>query len=222
MHRSIHDRIRGCPSILMGYSDAADCNLSPQRWANIFLEATLLFASSIEAQTILDLRSVICLPHGYAEGTDLNAQGSDGTPSDKKLAILPASIELNHKDSTQNVQAHYVDRAGVYDAPLREGLRWKSSDESVFRVQDNQVIAVSDGQAQLLLEWEKNRETASVPVQVRSTSEPKSIEFRNHIQAVFCQSRLQYGCMPWSSGWQRWVSTFIARLRRNDRPFQHH
>ena len=128
--------------------------------------------------------AVICM---FAANVSASEVGS--------YTIIPGQIELTFKNQIQGIQVQQSLGAGLLGKTVSEKVEWASSDEKVFRVEGNHIVAVGNGSAKLTAKFEEKdkKHSLEVPVVVRDAERTMEWEFANHVQAIMARAGCNTG-----------------------------
>ena len=128
------------------------------------------------------LHRVICAVAIILTGT------LDSTAGDS-LAIWPREVKMTGPEARQTLLAEWQD--GVFATGLVRSGTWTSSDESIAKVVDGQVIPTGNGLATLTISAEG--QTSQLKVTVEKFDAGHQWSFRNHVQSVMAKTGCNSG-----------------------------
>ncbi len=109
-----------------------------------------------------------------------------------QFRIQPDQIELTNRDSWQTITLQNTDANGTVQSQVPdESVRWSSSDESVFVIDENRIVAKGTGTAKLVAEVAGSKVTSQVTV--HQGDRPTRWEFGNHVEAILARSGCNSG-----------------------------
>ena len=136
-------------------------------------------------------------------------------------AARPAAAESScsaHRESTQRLLLQRTG-GGEITQQVTEAIEWSSSHPGVATVADGVVRPVGDGEA--IITAKVGEQAASAKVVVTGMDRPFDWSFRNHVEPVLRQARLQLRRLPRGPGRQGRIPALAPRLRPGDRLLQH-
>lgn len=162
--------------------------------------AVLVYISAEFPPMSREFRTLLCIL-ALACGVE-SIQAADG--QQPELAVFPDSIYLSGADSYSHfVIQRYV--AGKIGGQVREGLKSKTTDASVARVEGDTVYAVGDGRAELVV-VDKSGVEVRIPIVVNHAQVPVQWEFDAHIQSILsrqgCNSGACHGALAGKGGFR--------------------
>lgn len=138
--------------------------------------------------------------------------------------VLPQSIQLTGREASANVLVQR--RISEAIGPQIPAASLKILDESIARIEDHRVIAVSDGQTQLVVTDEATNSTIWVPVRVQRSHTRMDWQFEAHVQSIFsrqgCNSGACHGALAGKGGFKLSLRAYDSRtdhdhITRQDR-----
>ena len=113
---------------------------------------------------------------------------NDGLP----YRIQPDHIELTHRDSWQTITLQNTGADGTVQSQVpADSVHWSSSDESVFVIDENRIVAKGTGNATLVAEVAGRKVTSQVTIHQGDL--PTQWEFSNHIESILARSGCNSG-----------------------------
>ena len=129
--------------------------------------------------------------------------GSGSSSVAETLTVLPAKVTLSGTKDRQHLLLQWF-QDGVSVGPVLKEAEWKSSDESVVRIENGTALPVGNGKATLTVTLDQ--QTATVPVAVTGTERKHIWNFRNQVQSVMskagCNSGACHGAAAGKSGFK--------------------
>lgn len=122
----------------------------------------------------------------------------------EELRVFPDKILLSGPDAAAGVIVQQISQ-GFVGAQLRDGLTLETADSAVAVVRDARVIAVADGQTELMIRRD-DQVLARIPVVVAATAQPLHWQFDAHIQSILsrqgCNSGACHGALSGKGGFR--------------------
>ncbi len=107
-----------------------------------------------------------------------------------QLNLLPTKISLNSPEARQTlIVQHQVGEQ--IQKQIREGLKLRSSDEKIVRIDDGMAVPVANGRAQIIAE--AAGQTVTAEVVVTNIDKPFQWSFRNHVESVLSKQGCNTG-----------------------------
>ncbi|MEO8268772.1 MAG: DUF1553 domain-containing protein [Aureliella sp.] len=117
------------------------------------------------------------------------------TPASDNLQVYPASIALSGPKSSAGFTVQHTERSGdevVIGSRCESELTYACDNPQIARVEASRVIAVADGQTELLIKL-AGEVLARVPVTVKGTNAPQRWQFTAHVQSILARSGCNSG-----------------------------
>jgi len=106
------------------------------------------------------------------------------------LSILPESIMLSSPEARHTLIAQWQS-GDQFQQQATQGVVFKSSDESIVRMEDGQAVPVANGKA--VITASIDGQTAKVEVTVSGLDQPFQWSFRNHVESVLSKQGCNAG-----------------------------
>jgi len=120
-----------------------------------------------------------------------------------EIVVVPNSIELSSPHDWQRVIVQRTDGETMH-GQIHEKVEWTSSDQSIAKIADGQVIPVADGDATITAKW--NGKTAAATVKVRGQANDHPFSFRNDVLPILskrdCNSGGCHGALAGKGGFR--------------------
>jgi hypothetical protein len=133
------------------------------------------------------------------------------TSAQEAFTVFPRAIHLTGPGSSSMVlvqeTGHRTQQGqSTVSGQLTSGLLLRTSQPAIARVENDRVVAVSDGVTELLVSVGGAERVARVPVIVRQTDAPIDWQFEAHVQPIFsklgCNSGACHGALAGKGGFK--------------------
>lgn len=128
---------------------------------------------------------------------------ASGKAADRGIAIFPADAVLHGTQGRQAAVVQVLD-GQVVRHQAAEGLKLRSLDPSIVRIEEGVLVPVANGRATVEAEYDGLRTQA--PVVVEAMDEPFEWSFRNHVESVLaragCSSGACHGALAGKNGFK--------------------
>ena len=121
----------------------------------------------------------------------------------ENLVVLPATVKLTGPAARQTLLVELADGELALES-VRDGIQWKSADESIAKVEHGIVVPVGNGTTTITAS--AKGKTAQIPVTIEQADHAQQWSFRNQVQSVLsktgCNSGACHGAAAGKNGFK--------------------